>query len=276
MKKKMKLMYALAALIVLTGCGTTATVDPGSPAEPNPEPDTTSSQPSENQLERFVGVWTGKYSGIDDQITIQKTNVRGEYQVDLHQKFSNPDSVIAHSNAENQLEIRNQNLGGAAGTATLTFKDGKLMLEQKGLGMTVRGTYTRASESKGHAKDSIGQANTNNHASETSQQKAVTSTSLPDDIPVFPESEETMSFGKRIKSVRFKTFKSAKDIHDFYINQLTQNDWEIGNDGTLTIQASKGIAKTKGFRKRTVTISVLTPRDPRAIQATEFVIQYND
>ncbi len=95
--------------------------------------------PTAADRDAFVGTWKGKYSGLDDEMVIEKGEGDLDVMVTLHSSFENPDKVPGTVTASDTVTITDQTLGGAKGSAVIKIADGKLTLEQSGLGTTVKG-----------------------------------------------------------------------------------------------------------------------------------------
>lgn len=103
---------------------------------PNPEP---APKVTAESRDAFLGTWKGKYSGIDDEMIIEKGAGDDEVVITLHADFENPDKVNGKLVAADKIEVPKQSMGGAPGTAVITLADGKLHLAQSGFGLTVEG-----------------------------------------------------------------------------------------------------------------------------------------
>ena len=123
------------------GGGTTGNVQKEQPNQ-KPKP-----KPTAKDREAFLGKWKGKYglegAKVDDTLTIKKGEGDLDVLIHLHEANVNPDKVKGELEDAKTIKVPSQTMGGAPGTAKLMVKDGSLTLEQSGLGLTVKGTYTK-------------------------------------------------------------------------------------------------------------------------------------
>lgn len=269
MKTLTSLLIVAVAIFCLTGCDENIAKKGNDRATAQADAQATAVQVSntssglsnsKSQPDPFVGIWSGKYAGIDDRIVIEAGASEGEYTVHLHKDFVNSPTLTAKQTDDSTLKISQQPISGAPGSAVFTFDGVNMKLEQSGLGMTMKGHYSRQP-----ADPTVSTSKTES----ATKHKVALPSNLPNDIPIYPKASATMAFGKEIKTVRFESSQTPSDVHDFYVRELKKHGWKIVNDATQAVQA------IKKSPKRMISISFLQQRDPHPDDILEFVVQYN-
>lgn len=63
-----------------------------------------------------------------------------DFSIIIHAKFANPDTVTGSLTEPNKINVPQQSMGGAPGTAQITSQGTLLTYSQTGLGITCGGT----------------------------------------------------------------------------------------------------------------------------------------
>jgi hypothetical protein len=136
--KRTLVMAALAGMLVaVAACGGSSSSSGGSKAATSADRD------------KFVGTWTGQYgcfAGATGSDTLIITAGSGDLDVSIkiHATFLNPDTVTGTLTSPTQINVPEQSMGGAPGTAKLILNGSKLDFHQTGGGLTCGGSdYTR-------------------------------------------------------------------------------------------------------------------------------------
>jgi hypothetical protein len=156
---KKTLVTAAVVAMLVAACGS-PTASSGSPTESSGSPTESSGSPTESSgsstaatsadRDKFVGTWTGNYgcagiAPIADKMTIQAGSGDLDLSITIHVDFSNPDTVTGTLTSATDVNVPEQSMGGAPGTAMLTLKGDTLEFSATGLGITCGGSdYTRA------------------------------------------------------------------------------------------------------------------------------------
>lgn len=131
---------ALAAmLIVVAACG-------GSSSTGSTGPSITSAD-----RDKFVGTWTGHYGCADLGVTIEDKMIMEagsgdlDLKIKIHVSAANPDTVNGTLTSATEVDVPEQSMGGATGTAKITLKGDRLEFQATGMGLTCGGTdYKKA------------------------------------------------------------------------------------------------------------------------------------
>lgn len=128
----MKTKLAIALLIFFISC-----------SKSNDEP-----QPTSADRVKFVGTWAGTYTctgfpSVPDTLTIGLGSGTLDFSIIIHVGSFNPDIVTGELTEPNLLNVPEQSMGGAPGTAQITTDGDLLIYSQSGFGITCGGTnYT--------------------------------------------------------------------------------------------------------------------------------------
>jgi hypothetical protein len=127
----MKPTLAYALLILLISCSKSDSDDPISPTSAD--------------RTKFVGMWAGDYScpgggSFPDTMIIQTASGVLDFNIIIHKGFLNPDTITGELTTPNLLKVPEQTMGGAPGTAQITFQNDLLIYSQSGFGITCGGT----------------------------------------------------------------------------------------------------------------------------------------
>jgi hypothetical protein len=102
---------------------------------------------SSSDREKFIGNWMGSYGcesvGVEpvpDTMVIARGSGDLDFVITLHADFLNPDIVNGELTNIDVITVPTQNMGGAPGTARITYADDMLTLTQTGFGITCEGT----------------------------------------------------------------------------------------------------------------------------------------
>jgi len=101
---------------------------------------------SSDDREKFTGNWVGSYGcesvGVEpvpDTMVIARGSGDLDFVITLHADFLNPDIVNGKLADIDVITVPAQNMGGAPGTARITYSNNMLTLTQAGFGITCEG-----------------------------------------------------------------------------------------------------------------------------------------
>ena len=204
---------------------------------------------------KFIGEWKGKYAEMDDIVVIENGVNDDELIIHLHSSFQNAPTVVGRLVSKDVVEVDEQVISGAPGEVELNLNGERLEVIQKGMGMTLKGTYHRFDGG------SIQEATLNQV-----EYKVPLPADKPNDVPVYPNGKVTMVFGKDVKTIRMESEDSASEVMKWFEAQSDQLGWEVINSEELNLMAKK--------TERSLVVSILTRREPELGDPVEFVIQY--
>jgi hypothetical protein len=166
MKKTFVTAAVVGVLVAVAACGGSSPSSGGSspssggssPSSGGSSPSSGGSSPSSGGLlvatsadrDKFVGTWAGNYgcagiAPIADKMTIQAGSGDLGLSIIIHVDFKNPDTVTGTLTSATEVNVPEQSMGGANGTAKLVLNGDKLDFSATGLGITCGGSdYTRA------------------------------------------------------------------------------------------------------------------------------------
>jgi hypothetical protein len=131
----MKTTFAIAFLILFISCSESSSDK--------------STEPTSADRSKFVGTWAGSYSCLGgdaspDTMVIIFGNGSLDLSIIIHVEAFNPDTVSGVLTEPNIINVSEQSMGGAPGTALLTIQGSVLTYSQTGFGITCGGTdYTK-------------------------------------------------------------------------------------------------------------------------------------
>jgi hypothetical protein len=108
------------------------------------------SGPTAADRDRFVGTWIGNYAcdftgEFVDTMIVEAGPGDLDVLITIHQTFANPDKVNGVLTSPTVVDVPEQSMGGATGTAKLTLNGDTLEFTAAGLGITCGGTdYERS------------------------------------------------------------------------------------------------------------------------------------
>lgn len=141
MKKLFAAVTLAAMLIVVAACGGSSSTGSSSAA---------ASGRTSADRDKFVGTWVGHYgcaSGatIEDTLIITAGSGDLDLSIRIHATAANPDTVSGTLTSATEVNVPEQSMGGATGTATISLQGDRLAFQASGLGMTCGGTdYQKA------------------------------------------------------------------------------------------------------------------------------------
>ena len=108
---------------------------------------TASARPTSSDRDKFVGRWAGSYvcpgislPAVADTLIIALGPGALDFRITLHVGTFNPDVVTGELSAPDVINVPEQTMGGAPGTARITYTNGRLTYAQSGLGITCGGS----------------------------------------------------------------------------------------------------------------------------------------
>lgn len=104
-----------------------------------------STEPTSADRGKFVGTWAGSYScpggaPASDTLVIGLGGGALDFSIIIHVGFVNPDTVSGELRNPNLITVPQQSMGGAPGTAQITYQSAQLAYSQSGFGITCGGT----------------------------------------------------------------------------------------------------------------------------------------
>jgi hypothetical protein len=104
-----------------------------------------STEPTSVDRDKFVGTWAGAYScpgiaPVADTLVIGLGGGALDFSIIIHVGFGNPDTVSGDLTEPNLITVPQQTMGGAPGTARMTYQGARLAYSQTGFGITCGGT----------------------------------------------------------------------------------------------------------------------------------------
>jgi hypothetical protein len=155
--KKVFAAALVAMLVVVTACGgssstgSTGASSTGTTRGSSSTGSTGGSSVTSADRDKFVGTWAGHYGCPDYGVTIEDTLIikAGSGDLDLsikiHTTTANPDTVSGTLTSATEVNVPEQSMGGATGTAKISLQGDTLTFEATGLGTTCSGTdYKKA------------------------------------------------------------------------------------------------------------------------------------
>ena len=95
---------------------------------------------------KFIGNWVGSYrcesirvEPVTDTVVIARGSGDLDFVITLHADFLNPDIANGKLTDIDVITVPAQNMGGAPGTARITYSNNMLTLTQAGFGITCEG-----------------------------------------------------------------------------------------------------------------------------------------
>jgi hypothetical protein len=134
MKRAFAVVALVAMLVVVAACGGSSST--GS---------TGGSSLTSADRDKFVGTWTGHYgcaegATIEDKMIIEAGSGDLDLKIKIHVSAANPDTVNGTLTSATEVNVPEQSMGGATGTAKITLKGDTLEFQATGLGITCGGT----------------------------------------------------------------------------------------------------------------------------------------
>ena len=104
-----------------------------------------STEPTSADRDKFVGTWAGSYScpggaPTSDTLVVGLGGGALDFSIIIHMGFVNPDTVSGELRNPNLITVPQQSMGGAPGTAQITYQGPQLAYSQSGFGITCGGT----------------------------------------------------------------------------------------------------------------------------------------
>ena len=103
---------------------------------------------SADDLNKFVGNWAGTYTVLNittaDTLNIALGSAGFNFSIIIHVNTINPDTVNGNLEDEYTINIPEQEMGGAPGTARIIYNNAVITYSQTGFGITGSGDdYTK-------------------------------------------------------------------------------------------------------------------------------------
>jgi hypothetical protein len=132
MKKALVAAAMAAMLVAVAACGSSSSGGGGS-------------GPTSADRDKFVGTWNGNYSceftdKFADTMIVEAGSGDLDVLITIHVSFANPDKVNGTLSSATVVDVPEQSMGGATGTAKLTLNGDTLEFTAGGLGITCGGT----------------------------------------------------------------------------------------------------------------------------------------
>ena len=104
-----------------------------------------STGPTSADRTKFVGTWGGSYTcpgggPTADTLVMNLGATPLGFSIIIHAGFANPDTVSGELTEPNRIDVPQQSMGGAPGTAQITSHSTLMTYSQTGLGITCGGT----------------------------------------------------------------------------------------------------------------------------------------
>jgi hypothetical protein len=135
--KKALVAAALAAMLAaVAACGGSSS--------------TAQSGPTSADRDKFVGTWNGNYKcdftdAFADTMIVEAGSGDLDLRITIHKNFANPDTVNGTLTSATVVDVPEQSMGGATGTAKLKLNGETMEFTAGGLGITCGGTdYKKA------------------------------------------------------------------------------------------------------------------------------------
>jgi hypothetical protein len=131
--KKVFAAALVAMLIAVAACGGSSSTG------------STGSSVTSADRDKFVGTWTGHYgcavgATIEDTLIIKAGSGDLDLSIKIHTTTANPDTVSGTLTSATEVNVPEQSMGGATGTAKITLKGDTLEFQATGMGITCGGT----------------------------------------------------------------------------------------------------------------------------------------